>query len=140
MGKFMLTVIVANGTVARSPDLPAYDAGTEVSLTAAAASGYHFVDWTGDLTSAANPASIIMNGHRTVTADIVVNPPVAAITALTASPVDSGNDADGTTKIQLGWPDVPAGDSVKVYRAKFGGYPQYDGLGGTVPSLPSYPP
>jgi hypothetical protein len=140
LGKFLLTVNVANGTVAKSPDLPAYEAGTEVSLTVTAASGYHFVDWAGDLTGTASPASIVMNRHKTVTANIAANPPVAAISALTASPVDPGNDSDGTTKIQLGWPDVPVGDAVKVYRAAFGGYPRYDELGGAVPNLPTYPP
>jgi hypothetical protein len=140
LGKFLLTVNVSNGAVTRSPDLPSYEPGTEVSLTVAAAPGYHFVDWAGDLTGPANPASIVMNGHKTVTANIVANPPVAAITSLSATPVASGNDADGTTKIQLDWSGVAIGSSVHVYRAGFGGYPKYDELGGAAPTPPSYPP
>jgi len=86
LGKFLLTVNVSSGTVNRSPDLPSYDPGTEVALTVTPAAGHHFSAWSGDLTGSANPASIVMNGHRTVTADIAINPPVAAISGLTASP------------------------------------------------------
>jgi hypothetical protein len=65
---------------------------------------------------------------------------VAAIADLSASRQNSGNDADGTTRIRLAWTATPPGTSVEVYRAPFGGYPRYDEAGGAVPAVPAYPP
>jgi hypothetical protein len=59
----------------------------------------------------------------------------SAIAALAAQQVKVGNDGDGTTKITLTWPAVEAGATVKVYRAKFGNYPEYDD-----PPSPGSPP
>lgn len=64
----------------------------------------------------------------------------AAIAGLAASQWRTGNDADGTTKIDLTWPAVEAGASVEVYRKGFGSYPEYDDAGGSVPSAVGYPP
>ena len=64
----------------------------------------------------------------------------AAIAGLTAAQQNSGNDADGTTKIVVSWPAVEAGASVLVYRKGFGFYPEYDDAGGAAPATPSYPP
>jgi hypothetical protein len=61
--------------------------------------------------------------------------------ALAAAQVRAGNDADGTTKIDLAWTGTVAmGDTVLIYRAPFGQYPEYDDLGGAPPALPAYPP
>jgi hypothetical protein len=139
-GQYLLTVNVDHGTVSRVPDQPAYNDGTEVTLTALPAAGYHFESWSGDASGTTNPVTITMNGHKTVTAAIVVNPPVEAITALAVSQVREGNDTDGTTQVEVTWPAVPAGDEVQVYRAGFGHYPGYDDLGGVVPVAPVYPP
>jgi hypothetical protein len=68
--------------------------------------------------------------------------PPAAITALAAAQVKTGNDSDGTTRVTLTM-TVP-GDAavVEVYRAGFGNYPEYDDApgAGSVPGLPAYPP
>jgi hypothetical protein len=65
----------------------------------------------------------------------------AVITALAAAQVKTGNDGDGTTKINVSWPAVESGATVHVYRADFGYYPEYDDDGGTVPAVPTtYPP
>jgi uncharacterized repeat protein (TIGR02543 family) len=52
-----------------------YDAGTVVSLTAAPASDYHFVNWTGDVSTVANvnaaTTTITMNGDYSITANFV---------------------------------------------------------------------
>jgi hypothetical protein len=65
---------------------------------------------------------------------------VAPIADLVATQIKTGNDADGTTKIRLDWSPTPAGTTVEVFRAGFGGYPQYDDAGGVAPATPSYPP
>jgi cohesin domain-containing protein/flagellar hook capping protein FlgD len=62
------------------------------------------------------------------------------ITALAAAQQTSGNDADGTTIVNVSWPAVGAGESVEIYRQGFGFYPEYDDAGGSAPSAPSYPP
>jgi hypothetical protein len=68
--------------------------------------------------------------------------PTAAITDLSAAQLLTGNDVDGTTKIQITFTAPPAMAQVKVYRAGFGNYPEYDDApsAGSVPATPSYPP
>ncbi|MEQ1832829.1 MAG: FlgD immunoglobulin-like domain containing protein [Candidatus Eisenbacteria bacterium] len=140
LGRYLLSVSVTDGTVTWVPGEASYLLGTEVRLTASPAPGFHFADWAGDLTGSTNPATIVMDGHKSVTANMVLNPPVAPITALTVSQLTAGNDADGTTELRVDWPAAAAGDSVHVYRAGFGGYPRYDDLGGTAPLVPAFPP
>jgi hypothetical protein len=65
---------------------------------------------------------------------------VPVIADLAATRLDSGNDHDGTVKIQVAWTATAPGTSVEVYRAGFGGYPLYDDAGGATPAVPSYPP
>jgi hypothetical protein len=45
-----------------------YNVGTSVQLTANAASGYTFSSWSGDISGATNPQSIVMSAARSVTA------------------------------------------------------------------------
>jgi hypothetical protein len=80
--------------------------------------------------------------NHTVAVSFALNPPVAAITAFSAQQVKSGNDASGTTKVTLSWPALGAGQTVQVYRAGYGNYPEYDDApnAGMVPSAPTYPP
>jgi uncharacterized repeat protein (TIGR02543 family) len=53
-----------------------YDAGTVVSLTAAPTGGYHFVNWTGDVSTVANvnvaTTTITMNGDYSIAANFVM--------------------------------------------------------------------
>jgi uncharacterized protein (TIGR02145 family)/uncharacterized repeat protein (TIGR02543 family) len=72
---FALTVTVTNGSVTKSPNLAVYDSGTVVTLTPVPADNYHFSGWSGALTGTANPATIIMNNAKSVTAGFEVNPP-----------------------------------------------------------------
>jgi hypothetical protein len=78
------------------------------------------------------------DGSRAYTLDVPGVP--AAIGDLTAAPRTSGNDADGTVKIDLSFTGPAFASTYEVYRAPFGHYPQYDDAGGSVPPLPSYPP
>src|ERR1051325_8111119 len=82
----------------------------------------------------------VSDGVASTDAPIAITVLAAPITDLVATPVKSGNDADGTTKIRLTWSATPAGTTVEVFRSGFGGYPQYDDASGAVPATPSYPP
>jgi hypothetical protein len=67
--QYTLTVNVAgSGSVGKNPDLATYTHGTNVTLTATAQPGWAFSSWSGDQTGSANPATLTMNGNKTVTA------------------------------------------------------------------------
>lgn len=63
-----------------------------------------------------------------------------AVGDLAATRQTSGNDGDGTTRIQLTFTPTAFTTASEVYRAAFGGYPRYDDAGGLTPPPPSYPP
>lgn len=65
------TTVVGSGTVTRSPDASSYAPGTAVTLTATPASGYVFSGWGGDLSGSANPAILVVNANKTITATFV---------------------------------------------------------------------
>ncbi len=60
--------ILGSGTVDLDPPGGVYSPGAEVALTAVPASGLEFGGWSGDLSGAANPASITMDSDKSVTA------------------------------------------------------------------------
>jgi len=76
-----------SGTVELSPagEDGYYDNGEVVTLTANSNTGYVFSHWSGDLTGAVNPQSIIMNGPKIATANFALPIPVGAFTALPRS-------------------------------------------------------
>ncbi|MFQ5602399.1 MAG: PKD domain-containing protein, partial [bacterium] len=58
-----------SGNVSRNPNKTKYNDDEVVQLTAVAAdSNYQFNHWQGDLTGSDNPATIIMNGDKNITA------------------------------------------------------------------------
>lgn len=63
--------VFGNGTVALNPPGGVYNEGEVVTLTAIPNAGYTFNHWEGDLTGAANPATITMNSGKTVRAYFV---------------------------------------------------------------------
>jgi aryl-phospho-beta-D-glucosidase BglC (GH1 family) len=67
----LTTAVSGSGSVSRSPNATTYAGGTQVTLTATAASGNQFAGWTGDLSGATNPQSITMLANRSVTANFV---------------------------------------------------------------------
>lgn len=71
---YRLTVNVSPsgaGSVVLEPSGGVYVAGTTVTLTAQANIGYVFNGWSGDLSGSQNPATILMNSNKTVTANFV---------------------------------------------------------------------
>ncbi len=71
---FTLTVTLdGSGSVTKSPNKPSYAYGTIVQLTATADPGWLFSSWSGNLSGSANPASVTMNGNKSVTAHFTQN-------------------------------------------------------------------
>jgi hypothetical protein len=67
--QYTLTVNVAgSGSVIKSPDQPTYTYGTPVLLTANPSAGWSFDHWSGDMSGATNPDTIIIYGDSFVTA------------------------------------------------------------------------
>jgi uncharacterized repeat protein (TIGR02543 family) len=113
------------GSVAISPGQGTYDHGTPVTLTATPASGSHFVGWSGDLTGTTNPATIIMDADKTITATFASAGP-------TAIPQSVDVTEDDSVGITLGAADPDVGDTIFAYIITSG--PLYGTLtGGTGP-------
>jgi uncharacterized repeat protein (TIGR02543 family) len=93
-----------SGTVALEPPQPldGYSAGTVVTLTAAAATGFAFNGWSGAATGTQNPLSVTMDGVKNITANfssntvathfltLVTNPPGAGSIQVSAAPNAGG--------------------------------------------------
>ncbi|MFA4837185.1 MAG: Ig-like domain-containing protein [Dehalococcoidia bacterium] len=62
-----------SGSVTRSPDQTSYDFGASVQLTATPVTGWSFTGWSGGLAGSANPAAIIMDAGKSVTAGFSQN-------------------------------------------------------------------
>jgi hypothetical protein len=65
------TLTTGNGTVQTDPAQNEYLHGTVVEITAVPATGWVFDRWEGDLTGNTNPASLTMDGPKTVRAVFV---------------------------------------------------------------------
>ena len=62
--------VTVNGQIPTGyPNTTTWNNGDVVTLNAAAASGYNFVNWTGNLTGSTNPKNITMNSNNSVTAN-----------------------------------------------------------------------
>ena len=72
---YALTVTGTNGTVTVNgvpkilPWSGMFGAGEVVELEGVPIAGYHFIAWSGDLTSSSNPAAITMDSDKTVAAE-----------------------------------------------------------------------
>lgn len=65
---FTLVSNAANGAVTFDPPVAVHDTGSVVTVTATPSIGYRFDSWSGDLSGTNNPASVTMNGNKSVTA------------------------------------------------------------------------
>jgi uncharacterized repeat protein (TIGR02543 family) len=71
--EYTLTITSAHGTVVANPNQTTYHEGDVVQLIATPNAGWSFVNWTGDLTSSVNPASVTIHGNTSVTANYTRN-------------------------------------------------------------------
>jgi hypothetical protein len=92
--RYTLTVDIApneGGRITIVPSQPAggYIASKRVTITATASAGYKFSQWEGDLTGTTNPASLVMDKNKTITA---IFSPLYRLT-VNANPIGSGTVA-----------------------------------------------
>jgi uncharacterized repeat protein (TIGR02543 family) len=106
---FTLTVSATNGTVAKLPDLAAYDSNSVVLLTATPSAGYHFTGWSGDTAETVNPMNVLMNSNKNIAANFAINTYVLTVNAGTGGTVTPS----GSTTVNYGaaTPITAAADS-----------------------------
>jgi len=63
---------VGSGSVSLSPNLASFPAGSSVQVTANPGIGYVFSNFTGNLTGTTNPATLVVNGNESLTANFVI--------------------------------------------------------------------
>jgi hypothetical protein len=134
----------ANGSISPSGSVTVSHGG-EQSFAIVADPGHHILDVLVDGVSVGAVSShtfTSVSADHTIAASFEVNPPVPAITNLSAATIRTGNDSDGTTRIQLTWTGAASSATVEVFRASFGNHPLYSSGGspGSVPEAPTYPP
>ncbi len=87
--------VSGQGTVVLDPLKDAYQVGETVQLEAVPADGWLFDEWSGALTGDANPAQLVMDANKSVTAHFVQAPatetptPTATATATEPAPDDT---------------------------------------------------
>jgi hypothetical protein len=107
----------AGGTITAPPISPTtHDHGTVVTITAAPNTGYHFVNWTGDVSTVAdvNAASttITMNGNYAITANF---------TQITYT-LTAGDDGHGTVTLNPAGGTYASGTTVTLTPVPSAGY------------------
>jgi len=76
-GPFYITATASpagGGTITRTPEATRYNTGTEVTLTANAASGYSFLGWSGSESAETNSIKVIADGDMILTASFLQQP------------------------------------------------------------------
>lgn len=66
-----------------------YNANSVVQLTANANPGYHFLNWSGDISGTANPTTITMNGNKNVAANFATGDPNMGTVTVTIQPPEA---------------------------------------------------
>jgi uncharacterized repeat protein (TIGR02543 family) len=95
--QYTVTVSVnpsAGGSVTKSPNKSTYVYGDQVTLTAAANTGYTFGSWSGDASGTTSPATVTVNGNKAVTATFTAIPETVSTPTM---PAGSGSGVTGTS-------------------------------------------
>jgi uncharacterized repeat protein (TIGR02543 family) len=101
---YTLDVTATNGTVTKAPNQATYNHGATVELTASPATGYHFTGWSGSLTGTTNPATVTMDGNKTITADFAID----TFTLTASAGVNGTITPSGVTTVNYGGSQVYA--------------------------------
>ena len=113
--QYLLNVAIsppAGGSVNRSPDQATYIDGSTVQLTAVPATGWHFLNWSGDAGGNSNPVDVAMSGDRNVTANFAIDQHTLAVATVGSGSVakapdqasyDYGSTVQLTATPSTGW-------------------------------------
>ena len=104
------------GTIAPT-GLSWYNSGQSVSVSAVANTGYSFSGWTGDLSGSTNPASLTMNGPKSVMGNFSPLPPPPVQYSLIVNVSGSGSVTKNPDKASYN-----QGDQVTLSATPGGGY------------------
>jgi len=110
--------VTANGTALTSGVAATFNAGTSVSLQATPSANYIFTSWSGSLTGSTNPATITMNGNKTITATFTP----AVNYSLTVTFANGTVTANGTALTSGVAVSYPSGTSVILEATPSAGY------------------
>jgi hypothetical protein len=102
---YIHTRVAGSGTIEIEPDTPWHDPGTPVEVTAIPDSGWIFYAWGNDLTGNTNPATVIMDDDKFVTANFVTE-----FVTLTVNTI--GN---GTVEVTPNMAQYPRGTIVELF-------------------------
>jgi uncharacterized repeat protein (TIGR02543 family) len=111
-GQYVLAAYTAgSGSVTLNPAGGVYDEGTDVNLTAVPAAGWTFDHWSGNLTGSDNPATITIDGDKSVTAHFTQDTYVLTVTPSgdgsvavdPAGPYTYGDEVELTATADPGW-------------------------------------
>ncbi|MCW3998615.1 MAG: PQQ-binding-like beta-propeller repeat protein [Candidatus Bathyarchaeota archaeon] len=87
---YTLTIItVGQGSVTNANTT--FLSGTTVDLSATGSTGWHFANWTGDLSGSVNPSSILMDGDKTVVASFAKDVCILTMVTVGSGSVLPGN-------------------------------------------------
>ena len=105
---FSFTSSVTEGSGSISPENRMFTPGSEVSITAIADLGFAFASWGGDLSGNDNPAKLIIDDNKSVTASFIAGPTFSLTTSVeglgSVSP-ESGTYNGGTVVSITAIPD-----------------------------------
>ncbi|MGB2863604.1 MAG: SUMF1/EgtB/PvdO family nonheme iron enzyme [Sedimentisphaerales bacterium] len=90
---YSLTVTAGDGSVAKSPEKASYNHGETVTLKAAPNKDYSFTNWSGDLSGSTNPAALVMDGDKSVSAGFALKAYSLTVTAVGGSVTKSPDKA-----------------------------------------------
>jgi uncharacterized repeat protein (TIGR02543 family) len=111
-----LNLSATNGIVTSNPDLSSYPDGGQVLLTATAATGYTFKNWSASATGTNSQITVTMNGDKNITANFAPTIPTYTLSvAATNGAVEKGPDQpsyDSGTQVDL-WPESHPGYTFK---------------------------
>ena len=97
------------GTIQSNPPGATQPAGTSIQLTAIPGPSAHFVNWQGDLTGSANPATVLLDSNKNITAVFAQDTEPLTLTtsgsgSIMANPAQASYDA-GTSVTLTAVPD-----------------------------------
>jgi formylglycine-generating enzyme required for sulfatase activity len=69
---YSLSVAAADGSVTKKPDKASYNHGETVTLEATPNAGYTFTNWSGGLSGGTNPAALVMDADKSISAGFAI--------------------------------------------------------------------